>query len=387
MQSLPIPPDQSAPIPSLTSRPDAGQTNAHHTTAGSSTLRFANWPHRLRTRLPGLILAGSLALAAMWIARHPWLQTHGLGTLTLALALGLLAGPLLGRFDAATQEGLGFSKQILLRLGIVLYGLRLTLQDIGSIGWQGVLFDAIMLGSTFMLAWILGTRLFKLDERTSMLIGAGSSICGAAAVIATAPVLQARPAQVTVAISTVVLFGTLALFLYPQLYQLNLRYMLFDWSAGWFGLFTGATIHEVAQVVAAGQSIGEEAAYLAVVSKMARVMMLAPFLIGLSFYVARVLSPRTSDAAHAPGRIVIPWFAFGFLLAAGLNSWLPVPVVVLQGAHQLDTFCLAAAMAALGCTTRLSVIRQAGWRPILLAALLFGWLVGGGMLVGNVLVD
>lgn len=387
MQLLTTPPDQSHPISSLNSATGSERQHAPALTPACSIQPHATWSRRLRARLPGLLLAGGLALAAMWIAQHPWLQAHGLGTLTLALAMGLLAGPLLGRFDAATQDGLGFSKQILLRLGIVLYGLRLTLQDIGSIGWQGVLFDAVMLGSTFMLAWILGTRLFNMDERTSMLIGAGSSICGAAAVIATAPVLQARPAQVTVAISTVVLFGTLALFLYPQIYQLNLRYMLFDWSAGWFGLFTGATIHEVAQVVAAGQSIGEETAYLAVVSKMVRVMMLAPFLIGLSVYVARVLSPRTPQAGQSPGRIVIPWFAFGFLLAAGLNSWLPVPVTILQGAHQLDTFCLAAAMAALGCTTRLSVIRQAGWRPILLATLLFAWLVGGGMLVGSVLVS
>ena len=130
------------------------------------------------------------------------------------------------RMAAVAADGVAFSKQALLRVGIVLYGLRLTFQDIANVGVAGVIIDALMLSSTFALSWWVGTRIFGLDRKTALLIGAGSSICGAAAVMATEPVVRGRAEQVTVAVSTVVVFGTLAIFLYPALYRLNAHYHL-----------------------------------------------------------------------------------------------------------------------------------------------------------------
>ena len=339
--------------------------------------------------LPGLALAGGLAFAAIELGKIGWLQANGISALTLAIVLGMLVGNTsYPRIAAASALGVTFSKQNLLRLGIILYGLRLTFQDIGHVGLAGVVIDATVLCSTFALSWFVGTRVFGLDRKTAMLIGAGSSICGAAAVMAAEPVVRGRAEQVTVAVSTVVVFGTLAIFLYPVLYHFNQSHQLISMSPSAYGIFAGSTIHEVAQVVAAGHAISDEAANTAVIAKMVRVMMLAPFLIVLSAYLSR--SKDAADATHCaaaheatpkPGRIVIPWFALGFVAVAGLNSLAILPKPVVSVAIDIDTVMLAMAMAALGLTTHLSAIRNAGIKPLALAALLFAWLIGGGIAI------
>src|SRR5580700_4067314 len=270
--------------------------------------------------LPGLALSAALAAVAIWLGTSGWLQAHGMSALTVAIVLGIVLGNTVYPFFAASSgAGVLFSKQTLLRAGVILYGLRLTLHDIGQVGMSGVLIDAVLLSSTFALALFLGTRLFGLDRETSMLIGAGNAICGAAAVMATEPLLRAKAEQVTVAISTVVVFGTVAIFLYPALYELNQHWQLLPTGTRAFGIYAGSTIHEVAQVFAAGRSISAETANTAVITKMVRVMMLAPFLIALSGWLARrTVREEASlcDAAAATGsggKLIIPWFAFAFV--------------------------------------------------------------------------
>lgn len=344
---------------------------------------------RIGSFLPGLVLAGALAFAAIELGRIGWLQANGISALTLAIVLGMFVGnTVYPRVAAASAIGVTFSKQDLLRLGIILYGLRLTFQDIGHVGITGVVIDATVLCSTFALSWFVGTCVFGLDRKTAMLIGAGSSICGAAAVMAAEPVVRGRAEQVTVAVSTVVVFGTLAIFLYPVLYHLNAQYHLIAMSPSAYGIFAGSTIHEVAQVVAAGRAISDEAANTSVIAKMVRVMMLAPFLIVLSAYLSRSKDPSDGHAhgaqgqtAEKPGRIVIPWFALGFVAVAGLNSLALLPKPVVSAVIDIDTVMLAMSMAALGLTTHISAIRNAGIKPLALAALLFAWLIGGGIAI------
>ncbi|NYF35398.1 YeiH family protein [Stenotrophomonas sp. JAI102] len=332
---------------------------------------------RWRGRLPGLLLTAAVAAAAMGLATLPWLQAHGISALTLAIVLGIAVGnTLYPRLATQAGAGVGFAKHWLLRAGIVLYGLRLTFQDIGQVGASGVLIDALVLTSTFALAWWAGTRWFGIDKESALLIGAGSAICGAAAVMAAEPVVRGRTEQVTVAVSTVVVFGTLAMFLYPALYQLNLTHGWIPMGAQTYGVFTGSTVHEVAQVVAAGRAVSAPAADTAVIAKMVRVMMLAPFLIGLSMLLAR---GRAGAADGQRAKIVVPWFAFGFVAVAGLNSLQLLPAAVVAAAVDLDTVLLAMAMAALGLTTHASALRRAGMKPLLLALLLFGWLLAGGL--------
>ena len=340
-----------------------------------------------RRLLPGLCLSAALAAAAMALGRIDGLADHGLSALTLAIVLGMLVGnTVYPHFAAASGPGVQVSKQQLLRLGIVLYGLRLTTQDMGQMGWTGVVVDALVLCSTFGLACWIGMRWLGLERETAMLIGAGSSICGAAAVLATEPVVKARAEQVTVAVATVVVFGTLSIFLYPVLFQLNQAWGVIPGGAKGFGQYAGSTIHEVAQVVAAARSIGPEAADAAVIAKMVRVMMLAPFLLLLSAWMARSGGARAATGAggaRSKRKITVPWFAFGFLAVVLLHSqqWLPAPFV--HFVTEIDTGLLAMAMAALGLSTHFGAIRKAGAKPLLLALILFGWLLAGGALINH----
>lgn len=350
------------------------------TAVGSSTLI-----RRIPMLIPGLALSAAVALAAIEISKNTWLLSHGFSALTVAIVLGMLIGnTVFPRMAANCGSGVAFSKQNLLRLGIVLYGLRLTFQDISQVGVSGVIIDACMLTSTFALAYFIGVKLFKLEPNAVMLIGAGSSICGAAAVMATEPVLRARSEQVTVAVSTVVVFGSVAIFLYPLLHELSFLHGRAD-----FGVYIGSTVHEVAQVVAAARSIDDHTANTAVIAKMVRVMMLAPFLLILSAYMQRGKTASASSASsnHKTSRTAgIPWFAFAFIGVVAVHSLVSIPAAVNSALLDADTFLLAMAMAALGLTTHLSSVRRAGMRPLLLGGLLFAWLIAGGALI-NVIVS
>lgn len=329
----------------------------------------------------GLALSGAVAWAAMSLGNIGWLQAHGFSALTVAIVLGILIGnTVYPRLGASCGEGVRFSKQTLLRAGIILYGFRLTFQDIAHVGLAGVVIDAAMLLSTFGLAWLVGTRFLKLDRDAALLIGAGSSICGAAAVMATEPVLRARSEQVTVAVSTVVIFGSLAIFLYPLLYTLQAE-PVWGLRLPDFGVDIGSTVHEVAQVLAAARSIDQHTADVAVITKMVRVMMLAPFLLMLSMKAGH----GSAEHAQQAKKLSIPWFAFAFIGVVVLNSFLPLPSALNQVVLQADTFMLAMAMAALGLSTHLSALRNAGIKPMILGAVLFGWLVVGGALVNGAL--
>jgi uncharacterized integral membrane protein (TIGR00698 family) len=312
-----------------------------------------------------------------------WLQSHGISALTAAIVLGILVGnTLYAHVAEAAGLGVTFSKQTLLRAGVILYGLRLTLHDIGQVGIAGVLIDALVLTSTFAIAVTLGTRYFRLDREAVILIGAGSAICGAAAVMATEPVVRAKADHVAIAVSTVIVFGTVAMFLYPMMYAF-MPHGLWNVSARAFGVYTGSTIHEVAQVFAAGRSVSEGVANTAVITKMVRVMMLAPFLIGLSAWLGHRTEPRAGvRRAHS---LSIPWFAVAFVGVVIFNSLALPPPRILSVANSVDTLLLAMAMAALGLTTHVSALRAAGPKPLLLgAALLFWLIIGGGAINGVV---
>lgn len=345
-------------------------------------LRGRLQPRGLAKWLPGLALTAAVAGASLASGRMPWLSRHGIGALTVAIVLGMLLGNSVYRGIAGRcAAGVGLAKHVLLRAGVVLYGLRLTLRDIAHVGPSVVLIDLLVLGSTFALGWFLGTRLLGLERGTAILIATGSAICGAAAVMAAEPVVRARSEQVAVAVSAVVVFGTLGMLVYPAIYAANLHWQLLPARPGVFGIYIGSTIHEVAQVFAAAHSIGAGAADAAMITKLVRVMMLAPFLVLLSACLpaqpgaeagARQLPARGGRAAG------LPWFAFAFVGMVAFNSLGLLPRPVVGAAVGADDFLLAMAMAALGLTTQAASIRRAGVKPLLLGALLFVWLVAGG---------
>lgn len=321
--------------------------------------------------VPGLALTAALTGAALWAGSFPAIAGAGFSALTLAILFGMVVGnTVYPKIWQPCDGGVIFAKQHLLRLGIILYGFRLTFAQIADVGVSGILIDVLTLSSTFFIACFLGQKVFGLDKHTSWLIGAGSSICGAAAVLATEPVVKAEASKVTVAVATVVIFGTIAIFLYPAMYPL---------LAHWFtpenyGIYMGSTMHEVAQVVAAGHAVSPDAENAAVIAKMLRVMMLAPFLIILAARVKQ-LSPAASGEKS---KITIPWFAILFIVVAIFNSFHLLPQSVVNMLVTLDTILLAMAMAALGLTTHVSALKKAGAKPLLMALVLFVWLIVGG---------
>lgn len=339
-----------------------------------TTLTLDKHRHSLWHFIPGLALSALITGVALWAGNIPAIAGAGFSALTLAILLGMVIGnTVYPRIWQQCDGGVLFAKQHLLRLGIILYGFRLTFSQIADVGFSGIAIDILTLSSTFLLASFLGQKVFGLDKQTSWLIGAGSSICGAAAVLATEPVVKAESSKVTVAVATVVIFGTLAIFLYPAMYP---------WLAHWFspetyGIYMGSTMHEVAQVVAAGHAVGPDAENAAVIAKMLRVMMLAPFLLILAARVKQL----TPAGSGEKSKITIPWFAILFIVVAIFNSFHLLPKSVVSMLVTLDTVLLAMAMAALGLTTHVSALKKAGAKPLLMALMLFVWLIVGGGLI------
>jgi uncharacterized integral membrane protein (TIGR00698 family) len=262
------------------------------------------------------------------------------------------------------------------------YGFKLTMTQVASVGMPAIMTDALVLTSTFLLTYWLGTRWLKVDKKTTILIGSGASICGAAAVIAAEPVVKAEAHKVTIAVATVVVFGTIAMLLYPFLYHLG---WLQPWlNAQQYGIYTGSTIHEVAQVVVAGNAINPEVGNTAVVTKMIRVMMLAPFLLILSFALTKGDNDIHGEKISFVDRVKqvnVPWFAFIFILIVILHTWLPMSDSFERSMVKFDDILLTMAMFALGLTTHLSAIKQAGVKPLILGAIMFAWLIIGGGLI------
>jgi uncharacterized integral membrane protein (TIGR00698 family) len=283
------------------------------------------------------------------------------------MVLGNVATPAL---PSAFSPGLAMAQRQLLRAGIIAYGFRLDVHDLGAVGSNALLLAVLVVASTLVIGTWIGRRWLGLDRDTALLTAAGSAICGAAAVLAVERALRADPGKVAMAVATVVLFGTLSLLLYPMLQP------LLALSPRAFGIYTGATVHEVAQVVAIGQALGPEVADSAVVVKLARVLMLVPVLV--------IVSRLDSNQATGAGR-AFPWFVLGFAAVVILNSLLPLPPAFTAAMHWLCTLLLATAMAALGLNTRFARLRALGSKPLVLALLLFVWLTVGGYVMVRLL--
>src|SRR5215472_3358981 len=333
-----------------------------------STIRAA------RQNLAGIALCAVAAAIAVATAQLPWNHRVQLSALTLAIIAGMAVGNATpDRLLQPLRPGLRFSQQTLLRLGIVLYGVRLTLRDLANLGPRALALDIMVISSVLIIGYWIGTRLLGLDRDTALLVSAGSGICGAAAVLATDRVIESESHKVSVAVATVVVFGTAAMFLYPVLYPVS------GFSEREFGIFTGATVHEVAQVVAAGRAVSQAASDTAVITKMLRVLLLAPVLL----IVGRL---RTAAGATGSGKIKFPSFVLWFGAVIVAQSFVSLPAAVRGRLIDLDTLLLACAMFALGIGTRWSQMKQAGTKPLLLASNIFAGLVSGGYIVTRLLV-
>ncbi len=319
----------------------------------------------------GIVFVALVSCAAFLIAEIGIVKRLSFSPLIVGIILGMVYTNAFNIFlPKPWLAGVAFCSKRILRVAIILYGFRLTVEHIYSIGVQAIVIDVIVIVLTLVLGVWIG-KLLKLDEETSLLTATGSAICGAAAVLGAESVLGNKAYKTAVAVSTVVVFGTLAMFLYPVLYKAGLPLS----DAGW-GMYTGATVHEVAHVVGAGNAMNDSIAASAIIVKMIRVIFLAPVLIVLSLFMSR--KARKQGSGTVGRKVVIPWFAVFFIVVILFNSLKLVPPHVVDAINLADTFMLTMAMTALGMTTELSKFKQTGAKPFVLALALFVWLMVGG---------
>lgn len=327
--------------------------------------------------LHGVLLITLFSCAAFYIGDFPFFKQLSFSPLIIGIILGMLyANSLRNRLPETWVPGILFSSKQLLRLGIILYGFRLTFQNIVDVGLAAILIDAVIVTVTITGGVFIG-RLMKMDRDVALLTSVGSGVCGAAAILGAEATIKTKPYKTAVAVSTVVIFGTVSMFLYPVLY----RNGIVDLTPGQMGIYTGSTLHEVAHVVGAGNAMGKEISDVGIIVKMIRVIMLVPALLVISFFVAKRAVQTVQKNKPESSKITIPWFAIGFLLVIGFNSFDLLPHSLIDFINNLDTFLLTMAMTALGAETSIEKFKKAGAKPFILALVLYAWLLGGGYLL------
>jgi uncharacterized integral membrane protein (TIGR00698 family) len=310
--------------------------------------------------LPGLLMASVVATSAYWLRDLPGMKTFS--PLILAILIGTAFHNLIGT-PAIAKPGVAFSMRRLLRFGIILLGFQLTVGQIVEVGYRDFLIIAATLAATFTFTVWMG-RLLGVERKLAQLIAAGTSICGASAVIATNTVTNGDDEDVAYAVACVTIFGSIAMFTYPLLPGL----LHLDPRA--YGLWTGASVHEIAQVVAAAFQYGKSAGEFGTIAKLSRVMLLAPVVIVLGWLASRNAAPRASTSV-ASSRPPMPWFVLGFVAVVGLNSLISIPAGAKVEIAAVTTFLLSVALAAMGLETDIRKLSARGIRPALLGALAF----------------
>ena len=315
--------------------------------------------------LPGILAAGVATVAAFGI--H-WLFPV-VPLLTVSVALGIIVGqivPARRQIDGALKPGLTLAAKRLMRVGIVLLGLKLSLVDIAHLGWVAIVLTVLIVLLTFGITWGLG-KLFRLPGDEPLLIATGFSICGVSAIGAMSAVTRTKHEDQATPAALVTLFGTLAIAVLPLLHApLGL-------SAHQFGQWVGASVHDVGQVVATAQTAGAAALAIAVVVKLTRVLMLAPMVATASVIVRRTRGPVEGEKLPP----IVPLFVAGFVAAVLLRTFVPLPAPVLDVADFLQTVMLSMALFGLGSVIRLEKLVGSGLRSIVVGVL--SWAAIAGM--------
>jgi uncharacterized integral membrane protein (TIGR00698 family) len=316
--------------------------------------------------LPGLLLTAAVAASAYGLRQLPGMATFS--PMILAILVGIAFHNLVGT-PAVARLGVTFSVRRLLRIAIILLGLQLTISQVIEVGGRGIGIIAATLLATFAFTVWMG-KLLGVDRKLAQLIAAGTSICGASAVIATNTVTNAPDEDVAYAVACVTVFGSVAMFAYPLLPGL----LHLDPHA--FGLWTGASIHEIAQVVAAAFQDGQKAGEFGTIAKLSRVMLLAPMVMALGLIAARNAGKNDPAAGVSSARPPTPWFVLGFVALVGINSLIAIPAEVKVWVAAATTFLLSVALAAMGLETDIRKLAAKGLRPALLGALAFLFIAG-----------
>ncbi|WP_295700133.1 MULTISPECIES: putative sulfate exporter family transporter [Helicobacter] len=294
--------------------------------------------------LYGLLILGVISACAMAISA---ILTPFLSPLIVGILLGAALSPLYPRLEKAydIQSGITFGAKKLLRAGIVCYGSYITLGEIATLGLNGLLVSLIVVSVVFVCAIVIG-RMLKLDNEIAMLVGIGSAVCGAAAILALESTLKTHPSKSSVALGFIVIFGLCGMIVLPVVYYSGLL-PLNDYQ---WGIFIGASLHEVANVVGAA-AISPESQNVALIVKMTRVVLLVPLLLIISYIMFKLAQERIAhedSQAKAQNALYIPYFALGFLAVIVCNSVIDFPAIVIESTQFASKLLLVFAMVALG---------------------------------------
>lgn len=307
-------------------------------------------PSSARALAPGFAVSLIVAAAASFLSEH-----YGVPVMLFALLLGMALNFLAD--DSKCKAGIEFTARSVLRLGVALLGLRITLEQIAGLGWKPVALVILLVVATILVS-VIAAKMLGFPRLFGMLTGGATAICGASAALALAAALPSHPQKERATLFTVIgvsALSTLAMILYPMIAE------FFGLSPQLAGIFLGATIHDVAQVVGAGYSMSSETGDTATVVKLMRVAMLLPVIL-----CAAMITRAQGVDAGGKKPPLLPWFAVGFILLACLNStgWL-TPSLQNLGSD-LSRACLVIAISALGMKTRLGELAAVGLKPILL---------------------
>ncbi len=308
------------------------------------------WRQRTTEILPGLLVSIVVAAAACFLAEH-----YGAPVMLFALLLGMALNFLSN--DSKCKVGIEFTARTVLRIGIALLGMRITLGQITALGWQPIVLVISLVVITIATS-VVAAKVMGFQRLFGMLTGGATAICGASAALALSAALPNHPQKEKATLFTVIgvsALSTLAMIVYP---------MIANWlelSPQHAGIFLGATIHDVAQVVGAGYSMSTETGDTATVVKLMRVAMLLPVII-----CAAMITRMQGDTSTGKRPPLLPFFAVGFLILASINSTGLVPVVIQDGLNDLSRWCLIIAISALGMKTQIKELASVGIKPILL---------------------
>lgn len=301
---------------------------------------------------PGLLASVVIAAAAGLVA-----NISGGPIMLFALLLGV-AMNFLGNREGF-GAGIAFTSKFVLRLGVALLGLKITMGEVISLGWSPLLLVLVAVTLTIVTS-TLAARWMGFDPRFGTLSGGATAICGASAAMALSAALPNHPLKERATLFTVVgvsTLSTIAMLLYPVIARLaGLDHVH-------AGIFIGATVHDVAQVIGAGFAISPETGKIATIVKLARVAMLLPVILAVGLATRSAASPNQEKPP------LLPWFATAFAALVVLNSVLPIPALMRDVGNNASRFFLVASIAALGMKTRFKDIMAVGWKPVILMVL------------------
>jgi uncharacterized integral membrane protein (TIGR00698 family) len=331
-------------------------------------------PPNVEVLLPGIILTSIISALAL----HTGAKLHYVTPLIASMAAGMILRNAFIIPDSY-KPGIFFSMKQVLRFAVALLGVRITLNEITGLGWEGVAVALIPLAATMIFTVLIG-RLFRVDPSQRLLIATGTSICGASAILAAGAITRSKEDSIIVAISSITVFGTISMLLYPLIYNLG----ILNLNLEQYGFWVGSSIHEVAQVIAAAFAPGEISGDIGTIVKLTRVAALVPVALVFSYLVAHGFLKRGEGTEDSS--VAFPFFLLGFIGMVVLNSLEFFTPKAVNWIEFFDMFLLTMAMAGMGLETDFSRLMKVGYKPFFLSIFSTGFIAVVSLLLIKLLI-